>query len=129
MTLKQFLQTEAVNATNPMPDMYFFEYKEANCIARHYQYGKAGETLFIVPKNSRADIGAGAGEPVLLTLEPEPRSTELLDTLETILTAMKEGAKTTSSFADTYYIMWNDKECIGELITRLIAEERKRLNP
>lgn len=126
MTLKQFLETEVAAVENPIANVYEFEYKDCNCFASYQDFGNAGATLYIRPRNSRADIGAGAGMGLLINLQPEPKTSELLDTVEKFTAMLKDDARRGSN--SVYHIMWNERESIGEVLTRLIAEERKKLS-
>lgn len=50
---------------------------------------------------------------------------ELTEFLTKIEEELYQGAKTSSSWGSTYYIMWNEKETVGDVMCRLLGKPRR----
>lgn len=54
-------------------------------------------------------------------LEKAKKDEEIISFLLELHDKLHKGAQTSSGWGSTYYIMWNDTECVGDVMRRLIG--------
>lgn len=124
MTLDDFLNS-VTDLTEYRNNTYIFTYKQVRCLGSYTDFGFPICDMTIKPLSAYDDIGGGKGMSISVKLEKPKKHSELILTLEEMIAKMKKEAGR-SSFGDSYFIMWNEKECLGELLERLIKEEKEK---